>query len=136
MSWLAFASNTTNDLSGKLIWLKQAGSKSKYYLGGFTCECDAFGSTYRPHRPRPEPAHRQPDLLRWRSRLGTSPIRSRLARATRSCTPGKQLKLSFSASTGTFKGTFLDPATGKPLPFSGAVFQKLNVAYGTLFGTE
>ena len=33
MSWLAFASNTTNDLSGSLTWIKQAGSKSKYYPG-------------------------------------------------------------------------------------------------------
>ena len=50
-------------------------------------------------------------------------------------TPGKQLKLSFSKSTGTFKGTFMDPAGGKPMTFSGAVFQKLNAAYGVLFGS-
>jgi hypothetical protein len=50
-------------------------------------------------------------------------------------TPGKQLKLTFSSSTGTFSGTFLDPASGKSLPFSGVVFQKFNAAYGSLFGT-
>jgi len=49
--------------------------------------------------------------------------------------PGKQLKLSFATSTGTFSGTFVDPASGKTLRFSGAVFQKLNAAYGMLFST-
>ena len=46
----------------------------------------------------------------------------------------KQLKLTFSKATGTFKGTFRDSAAGKPLLFSGAVFQKLNIARGVLFG--
>jgi hypothetical protein len=50
-------------------------------------------------------------------------------------TPGKELKMTFAPSTGVFRGTFANPASGKRLPFTGAVFQKLNTAYGVLFGT-
>jgi hypothetical protein len=134
MSWLAFASSPTNDLSGRLIWLKQAGSKSKYYLGGFACECDAFGSTYL----RTDPILNLPAAsLTFCGGGLASDITNSITIGPRNKvgTPGKQLNLSFSASTGTFKGRFLDPATGKPLSFSGAVFQKLNAAYGVLFGT-
>jgi len=134
MSWLTFASSTTNDLGGKLIWLKQAGSKSKYYLGGFTCESDAFGSTYL----RTDPVLNLPSAsLTFCGGSLASDITNSITIGPRNKvgTPGKQLKLSFSASTGTFKGNFLDPASGKPLSFSGAVFQKLNAAYGVLFGS-
>ena len=134
MSWLTFATTSTNDLSGKLIWLKQAGSKSRYYLGGFNCEADAFGSVYL----RSNPVLNLPSAnLTFCGGALASSITNAITIGPNSKvgTPGKQLKMSFSASTGTFKGTFLDPASGKPLPFSGAVFQKLNAAYGVLFGT-
>ena len=133
MSWLAFASNTTNDFSGTLSWIKQAGSKSKYYLGGFTCECDTFGSTYVStgsilNLPTA-------NLTFSGGGLASAITNSiTIGPGSKIITPGKDLKVSFSASTGTFKGTFLDPASGKPLSFSGAVFQKLNAAYGVLFG--
>ena len=135
MSWLAFASNTTNDLSGTLSWIKQPGTKSKYYLGGFTCECDAFGSTYvRANSILNLPAA----SLTFCGGSCASPITNSvtIGPGSKIVTPGRELKLSFSASTGTFKGTFLDSATGKHLPFSGAVFQKLNAAFGVLFGAE
>ena len=135
MSWLSFVSNTTNDLSGKLIWLKQPGSKSKHYLGGFTCQCDAFGSIY--HRSDTVLNLPTANLVFCGGGLASGITNSiTIGPRSKVVTPGKELKLSFSAASGTFKGTFLDPATGKPLPFSGAVFQKLNVAYGTLFGTS
>ena len=133
MSWLAFASNTNSDLAGRLIWLKQAVSRSKYYPGGFTCECDAFGSTYSVTYPI---LNLPTASLTFCGGGLASEITNSITIGPRNQvgTPGKQLKLSFSSSTGTFSGTFLDPASGKPLPFSGAVFQKLNAAYGALFG--
>jgi sulfur relay (sulfurtransferase) complex TusBCD TusD component (DsrE family) len=134
MSWLAFASNTNSDLSGTLTWIKQAGAKSKYYLGGFTCQGDAFGSTYRPA----DPILNLPtaNLMFCGGALASDITNSiTIGSGNKVVTPDKkQLKLSFSKATGTFKGTFLDPAGGKPLPFSGTVFQKLNAAYGVLFG--
>ena len=134
MSWMAFASNTNSDLAGRLIWLKQAGTTSKYYRGGFSCECDAFGSIYL----RTDPILKLPTACLTFCGGGlASSITNTITIGARNAvgTPGKQLKLSFSSSTGTFSGAVLDPASGKSLPFSGAVFQKLSTAYGTLFGT-
>jgi hypothetical protein len=134
MSWMAFASNTNSDLAGRLIWLKQPGSGIKYYLGGFSCECDAFGSIY----VRTDPILNLPTANLTFSGGGlASGITNAITIGPRNNIgiPGKQLKLSFATSTGTFSGTFVDPASGKTLRFSGAVFQKLNAAYGMLFST-
>ena len=134
MSWVAFASNTNSDLAGRLIWLKQAVSTSKYYPAGFTNECEAFGSVYRSTYP----VLNLPNAsLTFCGGGLASDITNSITIGSRNQvgTPGKQLKLSFSASTGTFSGTFLDPASNRSLPFSGAVFQKLNAGYGVLFGT-
>ncbi len=134
MSWLAFATTTNSDLSGTLTWIKQPGSKSKYYLSGFTCQSDAFGSAYRVA----DPILNLPtaNLVICGGSL-TSDITNSITigSGNKVVTPDqKQLKLSFSKASGTFKGAFVNPAGGKPLPFSGAVFQKLNTAYGVLFG--
>ena len=134
MSWMAFASNTNSDLAGRLVWLKLAGSSSKYYLGGFSCECDAFGSIYL----RTDPILNLPTAnLSFYGGGLASGITNAITIGPRNKigTPGKHLKLSFATSTGTFSGTYVDPTSGKTLRFNGAVFQKLNAAYGTLFGT-
>jgi hypothetical protein len=44
------------------------------------------------------------------------------------------LSMTFTLSTGVFSGNVTDPSTGKSLPFSGAVFQKLNDGAGLLLG--
>ncbi|MCX6916881.1 MAG: hypothetical protein NT167_28225, partial [Verrucomicrobia bacterium] len=133
MSWLTFSS-PTNDLTGSLTWIKPANSRSKYYPAGFTCQSDVLGSKY---------LHTNPVLnlptacLTFSGGSLASCITNSIAIGAGSVvtTPGKQIKLSFSTSTGTFKGTFLDPVTAKPLTFSGVAFQKLNAAYGVLFGS-
>jgi hypothetical protein len=134
MSWLAFASKTNSDLAGRLIWLKQAISGSKYYPGGFSCDCEAFGSVYSVTYPV---LNLPTASLTFFGGGLASGITNSITIGARNQvgTPGTQLKLSFTASTGTFSGTFLDTASRKTLTFNGAVFQKLNAAYGTLFGT-
>ena len=135
MSWLAFASNTNSDLAGRLIWLKQAGQHFQVLPGRAS---PASAKLLVPFTVRTYPVLNLPTAsLTFCGGGLASGITNSITIGARNQvgTPGKQLKLSFSTSTGTFSGTFLDPASGKTLPFSGAVFQKLNAAYGTLFGT-
>jgi hypothetical protein len=47
-----------------------------------------------------------------------------------------RLNLSFSTANGRFSGSVTDPNGGKPKPFSGVVFQKLNSGFGFLLGTN
>jgi hypothetical protein len=134
MSWLAFADNGTNDLGGNLTWIKQPGSLSKYYLGGFSCQCDAFGSRYLPTSSALNATNATltfsgGDLTSVITNAITIGPGSKLAAAS------KALRMSFARSTGTFQGTYADAASGKRWSFGGAVFQKLNTGYGVLFGT-
>jgi len=47
-----------------------------------------------------------------------------------------KLALTFMPATGVFKGTVVNPATLKPVPFNGVVLQKQNVACGFSLGTN
>ncbi|HXU75129.1 MAG TPA: hypothetical protein VN794_01100, partial [Methylomirabilota bacterium] len=47
-----------------------------------------------------------------------------------------KLSLTFSSSAGTFKGTVVDPATGGPVSFKGAVLQRFNLGGGYFRGTN
>ena len=134
MSWLAFASNTTNDLNGSLTWLKQAGTKSKYYPDGFACQCDVFGSIYVRTN---SVLNLLPASLMFCGGEFPSAITNliTIGPGNRLVMPNKDLRLSFSLSTGTFNGSFFDSVADKWLAFSGAVFQRLNTACGVLLGS-
>jgi hypothetical protein len=47
-----------------------------------------------------------------------------------------RLSLTFSRSTGIFRGTVIDPTSGKSLPFSGAALQMQNIGCGLLLDTN
>jgi len=44
--------------------------------------------------------------------------------------------MTFSTGTGLYKGTVVNPTTGATLPFAGAVFQKIEMGYGSLMGAN
>jgi hypothetical protein len=49
---------------------------------------------------------------------------------------GNQLNLSFSPSSGLFRGAALDPGTGKKLSLSGVVLQKSSFGSGFFKGPD
>lgn len=49
---------------------------------------------------------------------------------------GGTLKFGMSPTTGLFKGTVIDPSTGKPQAFGGVVLQKWNSGAGLILGTN
>ncbi|MEO7676929.1 MAG: hypothetical protein ABIV39_09230, partial [Verrucomicrobiota bacterium] len=52
-------------------------------------------------------------------------------------TPGNssKLRLAISASTGSLRGSFIHPVTGRNTTHRGVVFQKQNLAQGYFLGT-
>jgi len=48
----------------------------------------------------------------------------------------ESFKFGLSPTTGLFKGSVVDPATGKAFLFSGVMLQKWNVGAGFLLGTN
>jgi hypothetical protein len=51
-----------------------------------------------------------------------------------SSTVGKSLNLTITPATGLFKGTILNPASGKMVPIQGALSRKANVGMGYFLG--
>ena len=45
-----------------------------------------------------------------------------------------KLNLTFSTPAGSFRGSIVNPASGKPISFSGVVLQKPNIGRGFFLG--
>ena len=140
MSWLAFTNQPESDINGLLSWIKPAISNAQHYAAGFTQECQAIGSAY----VQPAKACTL-DLNLTNANLAFSG--GDLSASFTNCIVVGQfgrlfnestnaLSVGFSPLNGSFTGHVTDPATTKSLPFSGVVFQKQNVGYGFLLGTN
>lgn len=136
VSWLAFANQPDSDLAGALTWIKRSSPKSKYYPSGFTNDYSVIGSAYVPKDPLL-------DLVTGSLTFSGGDLSSEIIKGitigplSKVTTSDNQLSFSFSRPTGSFSGTVSPPAaTGKRLPFSGVVLQKLNAGYGMLLGTD
>ena len=136
LSWIAFTSTATNDLSGDLTWTKPGMASAKYYPGGFRVETAAWGSLYSP------PATGQ-QVLNFSegevvlsggnltqgitNYIGLSPVNK--------VTSTNKTSLTFTLPTGLFKGSVTN-ANPKTIPFNGVVLQKQNLGCGYFLGTN
>lgn len=132
-----------SDLGGTLTWFKPAIPGSKLYPNGFTTQIALFGSKYTPPPPG-TPAltvSNAPcnllvtsgagDLVSFMSNSVTLNANDKV---TLCVTNG--FKLTLTARTGLFSGSFVNPATSKPTMFKGALLQKQNDGAGLFLGTD
>jgi hypothetical protein len=127
----------TNTLDGQLVWIKGpgvTGSAQKYYSQGFTNRIQLAGMPYV------KPATGA-GVLDWAGSAGevsfstssspawTNSIRLELNSRVTDLSSNK-LKLTITSSSGLFRGSIVDPDTGKPLQFQGALFQDWKVGLG------
>jgi hypothetical protein len=139
ISWIEFSSQATSDLAGELIWIKPASAASKYYPLGFTNDIMANGAAYQaPMAGTRAIKLTQGNLTLTGGGLHTSMTNSvTLGLNNRvSVAAGTHLSLTITPSTGLFKGTFLNPDTGKNVSFQGVLLKKTNVGVGYFLGTE
>ncbi len=140
LSWLAFTNQASDDLNGAIVWNKPAISNARYYPAGFTNYSHVFGSSYHVPSPPTDTVLEltNPSVAFFGGNLGagfTNLIAlGRSSRVTNQST--NTLAMSFSRPGGTFKGSVVNPYTGRSLPFSGAVFQKVPAGYGFLLDTN
>jgi hypothetical protein len=120
-------------LSGAIAWDKPATTKSKAYNSGFELTSDLSGSTYT--RPAFAGAILGGDTLHLT--ISGSDLGDAISDDIQISPNGRvvnlgpdRLSLSFSTSTGTFRGSVRNSATGRPLPFSGVVLQDQGRAVG------
>lgn len=131
MGWLQF---TNNGLNGSVVWLKSPGA-SKYYPAGFTNQLEASGIPYRasPVGARSlDLSSGAGSLILTGGGLSSAESTSLTLDSKNKVTDlsGHKLSLSLTPSSGLFHGSVLNPDTGKPITFQGALFPDWNVGLG------
>jgi hypothetical protein len=134
VGWISVATNTVD---GQLVWVKGpggTGSAQKYYSQGFTNRIQMAGMPYV------KPATGA-GALDWAGSAGevsfssssspawTNSIRLDLSSRVTDLGSNK-LKLTITTSSGMFRGSIVDPDTGKPMQFQGVLFQDWKVGLG------
>jgi hypothetical protein len=139
LSWVQFANQADSDLGGRLIWIKPGGVIGKYYPRGFTNDVLATGSMYRAPTSGARALNMSDGTLVLSGGGLHEPLTMNLTLGINNrvtVAPGTKLTLSLTPATGLFKGSALNPATGKTMTFQGALFKKANVGVGYFLGTD
>jgi hypothetical protein len=140
LGWQSFAAAAPHDPGGTVRWIKPPASGAAYYPPGFDIETNIVGSAYQP------PATPDSPVLDWTSGILTLTGGDLTAAISQSVTigsnnkvltsSGSPLKLKLVTSTGLFKGTMTDPATGRRISFNGALRQNRNSGSGFFLGAS
>src|SRR5262249_46424686 len=116
--WLSFSNSPDSDLSGDLTWTKPANGSAKFYPAGFTNAAPAVGLAY--HKPGSGTnvlGLSEANLVLEGDRLALSMTNQILISTNNRVTnlSSNRLSLSFTSSTGAFKGSVQDPSTLKDI---------------------
>jgi hypothetical protein len=138
LSWQKFELDAADDVHGGISWIKLPNVAARHYPTGFVLTPAAMGSRYvKPVGSNIlEFAEGQVEFLGGNLGGGFTNLIALQANSMVVNLSANNLSLKFSTANGTFKGKVTDPAGGKPLSFSGVVFQKWNGGAGYLIGTN
>jgi hypothetical protein len=132
-SWMIIS----NSLSGPMSWIKPAVSGAKLYPAAFTIDTAAFGSAYA----RPATGTRILNCTNGLLVLSGGNLSQNItnhitlnANNTVTSTDANSLKLSFTPTTGAFKGSVVDLVSLKTISFGGVVLQNGTIGYGCFLG--
>jgi hypothetical protein len=140
ISLLTFTNRMIDDLNGMISWTKPGMPNVRYYSAGFTNQSQMVGSTYTVPSPLTQPVLDLPNtfIAFTGGELGSGFTNTigigHSSRVTNQSPNG--LDMTFSISTGTFRGNVVDPLGNLTMPFSGIAFQKNTAGYGLLLGID
>lgn len=125
-------SRASDDIHGRLTWIKAAQS-AKYYSGGFSNAVSGAGSLYQ----NPGPGTRVIDLSDGTVTFAGGDLSSSFANSITITSDskvlnqsGNKLSLVFALPTGLFRGSVVPPDGPPAFSYRGAAFQKGNQAFG------
>jgi hypothetical protein len=135
LGWLNFTNQLTNDISGLVDWIKSPQPTAKIYPAGFTNQTAVLGSTYGFTN-----GIRILNLTTGQVSLANGNLPQNITNpfvlgANNKITLTNKSSLSFTTSSGLFKGKILNPP-GKAIAISGVVLQKQNTGSGFFLGTN
>lgn len=139
VSWMTFANLTASDVSGDLVWIKQAGASATSYPAGFVSDTKVVGSLYTA----PAASGKAVNLSGAVVSFSGGELPANFNNVV-SVNAGSQVvnlspnSLSFgiTVTSGLFSGQVQDPANGVLHNFGGVVLQKQNAGYGLMTGVN
>jgi hypothetical protein len=137
VSWLHFADLASSDVSGTLVWVKQAGASTTSYPAGFTNETTAVGSLYVPPAATGKVLNLSSAGVNFSGGdLGAdfnNVLSVNVGSSVVNLSPNP-LTLTIVPTLGSFSGQVAEPVTGVVHEFGGVVLQKQNAGYGFMAG--
>lgn len=137
VGWITIT-NRSPDPWGMVSWFKPATTRG-WYREGFTNQMAILGSPYHPPVTGTNRVLNFVDgtLSVGGGNLGGSiDFDVTLDERNRVTSTNSDLALTFTLSTGIFKGSFIDPILSRTFKFGGVVLQEPNVASGYFAGTN
>ncbi len=139
VSWMTFANLANSDVSGDLVWIKQAGASATSYPAGFTSGTKAIGSRYTP----PDAAGKAVNLSSANVSFSGGELAANFVNPV-SVNAGSQvvnlgqnsLSLGITTSSGLFSGQVQEPGNGLTRNFAGVILQKQNAGFGMMNGVN
>jgi uncharacterized repeat protein (TIGR03803 family) len=137
LGWLTFTNQLASDIDGPVGWIKLAQPTAKLYRFGFTNATAAIGSKYAFTNGIPVLNFSAGQVWLACGNLPGS-FTNRIVFGTNKVTnlSSNKLSLTLTTSSGLFKGSVVNPATGKAISINGAVLQKQNFGFGSFLGTN
>ena len=137
VSWMTFTNQSSSDINGAVVWIKQANPAAAQYPAGFISDTKAVGSLY----VAPAGANKAVNLSSASVSFTGGNLTTDFSN-TVSVNAGSQvvnlspnaLTLTISTTLGSFTGQVAEPGTGVVHPFGGVVLQKQNTGYGFMTG--
>ena len=140
LGWLVFADRSDDDVSGRLSWIRPAIPAGKLFPAGFAVDSDTIGSRYVA------PVGKTNLVLQITNGIVIMNGGDMPAVSTNGITLGlgskvvstgtNKLTMTFTLSSGLFKGTLVESGLTGKQSFSGVVFQKANYGSGFCLGTN
>jgi hypothetical protein len=137
LGWLTFNNQVSSDITGAVSWFKLAQPLAKFYPHGFTNETETAGSSYQFTVGVPVLDFSLGQVWLANGNLASFTNQISLGADSKVTNQsGNALTLAVTTSTGLFKGSAVNPATGKASAFTGVVLQKQIFGGGFFPGTN
>ncbi len=137
LGWLTFTNLAGTEIDGLVSWIKLPQAAAKFYRNGFTNETEAVASRYVFTNGVPVLNVSTGQVWLANGNLPQSFTNQIVLGANNKVTgTTNNVSLSITTSSGLFKGSVPDPATGKGIQVNGVVLQKQNFGGGQFLGTN
>lgn len=130
LGWLVLDAQSPAAIHGSVAWFKPEQPRQKAYPDGFIVMSGPIGSRYNFVKGTPVLNLTGGHIVLESGNLPESIVNEFSMDAKSRITGPNKLRLTITTSSGLFKGSVMNPATGKMIPVSGVLLQNENIGAG------